>query len=54
MTFETNERRQRLKRTSKSPKWLRAPFLLKWAFRLGVLAYRVWRFWNALSGGSGD
>ncbi len=54
MDLETNERRQRLKRTSKWPKWLRAPFLLKWALRLGVLAYRIWRFWSALSGVPGD
>lgn len=50
MTFETNERRQRLKRTTKWPKWLRGPFLLKWALRIGVLVYRLWRIWRALSG----
>lgn len=50
MVLETNERQQRLKRTRKWPKWLRGPFLLKWAIRLGLLAYRLWRFWNSLSG----
>lgn len=54
MAFETNERRQRLKRRSKWPKRLRAPFLLKWAIYLGTLAYRIWRFWNSLSGDPGD
>lgn len=54
MGLETNERRQRLKRMRKWPKRVRAPFLLKRAFRVGVLAYRIWRFWYALSGGPGD
>ena len=54
MDLETNERQQRLKRTSKWPNWLRVPFLLKWAIRFGLLAYRIWRFWNALSGDPGD
>lgn len=53
MTLETDERRQRLKRTSKWPKWLRAPFLLRWAILTGKLAYRLWRLWNALSGDPG-
>lgn len=50
MDLETNERQQRLKRTSKWPKSLRAPFLLKWAILIGKLAYRLWRLWNALAG----
>ncbi|MDE0110879.1 MAG: hypothetical protein OXN84_01125 [Albidovulum sp.] len=52
MAFETNERRQRLKRTGRWPKWLRAPFLLKWAFRIGMFVYRLWRLWISLSGGA--
>lgn len=51
MVSETNERQQRLKRTRKWPKWLRAPFLLRWAIRIGVLAYRLW---NILSGDPGS
>ncbi len=54
MDLKTNERQQRLKRTSKWPSWLRAPFLLKWAFRIGMLAYRLWRLWNALMGDPGS
>lgn len=50
MDTETNERQQRLKRQKKWPDWLRSPALLKWSIRLGLIAYRLWRFWVAISG----
>lgn len=49
MVFETDQRQQRLKRKRKWPKWLRSRTLLKWAFYIGWLAFRLWRFWHALS-----
>lgn len=54
MSFGTNEQQQRLKRTSKWPSWLRASFLLKWAIRLGVVAYRLWRLWQRITGEDPD
>jgi hypothetical protein len=50
MTLETNERRQRLKRERSFPKWVRGVALLKWTFRVMTLLYRLWRFWNWLTG----
>jgi hypothetical protein len=50
MTLETNERRQRLKRTQSFPKWVRGAALLKWTFRLGTFLYRLWRIWNWFNG----
>lgn len=54
MSLDTNEQQQRLKRTSKWPSWLRASFLLKWAIRLGIFAYRLWRFWLWITGEGPD
>lgn len=50
MTLETNERRQRLKREQRFPKWVRGAALLKWTFRVMAFLYRLWRFWNWLNG----
>lgn len=54
MSLDTNEQQQRLKRTSKWPSWLRVPFLLKWAIRLAIFAYRAWRAWQRISGEDPD
>jgi hypothetical protein len=54
MSLDTNEQQQRLKRTSKWPSWLRAPFLLKWAFFLGPFVARFVRFWLRLNGEDPD
>lgn len=50
MVLETNERRQRLKRKWSFPKWVRNASLLKWTFRGMIFLYRLWRFWNWLTG----
>ena len=54
MSLDTNEQQQRLKRTSKWPSWLRASFLLKWAFRLGPIVFRLVRLWQRLNGDGPD
>ena len=54
MVLKTNEQQQRLKRTSKWPWWLRTPFLLKWAIRIGIVAYRLWHLWQHLTGRDPD
>ena len=54
MSLDTDKQQQRLKRTSRWPSWLRASFLLKWAIRLGVVAYRLWRLWQRFMGEDPD
>ena len=41
---------QRLKSGKTWPRWLRNPRLLKWAFWIGVMLYRLWRWWHSLVG----
>ena len=41
---------QRLKSGRMWPLWLRNPRLLKWAFAIGVTAYRLARLWFSLTG----
>ena len=43
-------RQQRLKSGRKWPLQLRNPRLLKWAFSIGVTAYRLARLWLSLTG----
>ena len=45
--FNTKPWSQRSKRGGKWPRWLRNRRLLKWAFFVGVTAYRLWRWWNS-------
>ena len=45
-------RRQRSNNERKWPRWLRNPRLLKWAFRVGELTYRLWRLWYFFIGPS--
>ena len=42
--------RRRLKSGKKWPTWLRDPRLLKWAFYIGGITYRLWRRWLSLTG----
>ena len=43
-------RRRRLKSETKWPRWLRNPRLLKWAFWIGGMSYRLWRWWQFFAG----
>ena len=46
--------RQRSKSGKKWPKWLRNPRLLRWIICIGMVAYRLWRWWLSLTGSSTD
>ena len=41
---------RRSKSGGKWPRWLRDPRLLRWAFFVGVTAYRLWRWWDNRQG----
>ena len=41
---------RRLKSETKWPRWLRNPRLLKCAFFVGGITYRIWRWWHFHSG----
>ena len=48
--LESMPRQRRSKSGRKWPRWLRNPRLLKWAFFVGVMIYRLWRWWLSLTG----
>ena len=48
--LEPMPRQRRSKSGRKWPRWLRDPRLLKWAFCIGGMAYRLWRWWHSLTG----
>ena len=43
----------RQRRSKSGRKWLRNPRLLKWTIFIGVMAYRLWRWWHSLTGSPG-
>ena len=43
-------RQRRLKSEMKWPRRLRNPRLLKWAFYVGGVTYRLWRWWQFFAG----
>lgn len=47
---DTEPREQRLRRKRWAmPKWL-LKLIIRWAFRLGPLIYRLWRFFRSMTG----
>ncbi len=49
MSLEPYERWRWLKSEGKWPSWLRNPRLLKWAFFVATIVYRLWLIWRWLS-----
>lgn len=48
MSVEKDDlQRRRLKNGDVLAKWLRNPRLLRWLIKAGILAYRLWQWWDS-------
>jgi len=52
MSVENDDlQRRRLKSGNGLANWLRNPRLLRWLIKVGILAYRLWQWWNSAPNG---